>query len=92
MEGYVNYSWQNFKQLLWKLMDDYIPVKNISSSTKKPIWMTNKALIRLVRRKKRVFSKYKDSKHPAVSAVKSACKAAKAEVRRARKKIERKLA
>ena len=45
MEGSVNDSWQNFKQLLWKLMDDYIPVKNISSSskTKKPIWMTKKA-------------------------------------------------
>ena len=32
MEGSVNDSWQNFKQLLWKLMDDYIPVKNISST------------------------------------------------------------
>ena len=90
MEGSVNDSWQNFKQLLWKLMDDYIPVKNISSTSKtmKPIWMTNKAF-RLVRRKKRVFGKYKDSKHPAV---KSACKAAKAEIRRARKQFERKLA
>ena len=34
MEGSVNDSWQNFKQLLWKLMDDYIPVKNISSTSK----------------------------------------------------------
>jgi len=25
MEGSVNDSWRNFKQLLWKLMDDYIP-------------------------------------------------------------------
>ena len=74
VEGSVNDSLQNLKQLLWKLMDDYIPVKNISSSskTKKPIWMTKKAF-RLVQRKNRVFSKFKDSKHPAV---KSACKAA----------------
>jgi len=42
-----------------------------------------------LQRKNIVFGKYKDSKHPAV---KSACKAAKAEVRRARKQFERKLA
>ena len=31
MEGSVNDSWQNFKQLLWKLMDDYIPSSSSSS-------------------------------------------------------------
>ena len=56
MEGSVDDSWQNFKQLLWKLMDDYIPVKKVSSTgkAKKPIWMTNKAF-RLVQRKKKSF-------------------------------------
>jgi len=44
---------------------------------------------RLVRRKKKVFSKYKDLKHPVV---KLTCKAAKAEVCSARKKFECKLA
>ena len=79
----VNDYWDHFKVLLFKLLDDYVPLKDIAAhkTARKPIWMTHKAF-RLVQRKNKVFSKYKDTNHPAV---KSARKAAKAEVKKARR-------
>jgi len=90
MSGSVNDSWLRFKDLLHRLIEDHVPlrVSTKKHSVKKPIWMTHKAL-KLVRKKRKVFTKYKDDHHPAV---KAACKAAKSEIRSARKNFERKLA
>lgn len=90
MEGNADDCWVRFKNLLMDLIDRYVPV--ISSSTKrctkKPLWMTYKA-VRSITRKKKAFHKYKDPNHPAV---KAACKSAKAELRKSRKNFEKKLA
>ena len=90
MSGAVNDNWLKFKDLLHSLIDEYIPLKINSKkqSLQKPIWMTHKAL-KLIRKKRKTFTKFKDAHHPAV---KSACKAAKSEIRKARKSFERKLA
>jgi len=55
------------KQLLLDLESEFIPLKEVrnSSCSKKPIWMAHKAL-RCVRRKGKVFRKYRDEKHPVV--------------------------
>jgi len=46
-------------------------------------------LLRSVRRKRKVFRKYKDINHPAV---KSACRVARVELRKSRRNFEEKLA
>jgi len=58
--------WQKFKDLILNLEDKYIPVKRIRpNKRKKPAWMSYKAL-KCVRKKRKVFAKYKDKDHPAV--------------------------
>jgi len=90
MLGSVNDSWIRFREVLHNLVVDSVPLKVISSKTKlqKPIWMTHKAF-KLVVKKRKKFTRYKDSQHPAV---KAASKAAKAELRKSRRNFERKLA
>jgi len=92
MDASSNECWLRFRNLLQKLIEQYVPLKNNSRKKgpvdKKPIWMTHKAL-KLVRRKRKAFSKYKSAHHPAV---KAACKATKSELRSARRNFECKLA
>jgi len=90
MLGSVNDSWIRFREVLHNLVVDNVPLKVISAKTKlqKPIWMTHKAF-KLVVKKRKKFTRYKDSQHPAV---KAASKAAKAELRKSRRNFERKLA
>jgi len=58
--------WQKFKDLILNLEDEYIPMKKIRPNKwKKPVWMSYKAL-KCVRKKRKVFAKYKDKDHPAV--------------------------
>jgi len=87
MSGSVNECWTQFKQIVLDLEQKYIPLKPTTRIAKHK-WMTHKALW-LVRRKHRIYTRYKDKQHPAVKkANKDACK----ELRRARQKFERKLA
>jgi len=88
MSGTVNESWLRFKNLWHRLIDKHVPLKVITKkhSLQKPIWTTHRAL-KLIRKKRKTFTEFKDANHPAV---KSACKAAKSEIRNARKKFERK--
>ena len=81
--------WSKFSNLLHQLEDKFIPVKRISgqNDNKKPMWMTHKAF-KCVRKKRKVFRKYKDINHPAV---KSACRVAKSELRKSRRNFEHRL-
>jgi len=75
--------------LVHQLEEEYVPLKRSSGKLdkKKPTWMPYRAL-NCVRRKRRVFHKYKDVNHPAV---RLACRAARSELRRSRYKFEEKL-
>jgi len=90
MSGTVNDSWLRFRDLLHRLIEEHVPLKVITKihSLRKPIWMTRKAL-KLIRKKRKTFTKFKDAHH---FAVKSACRAAKSGIRKARKNFESKLA
>ena len=89
LEGSTAECWRGFSSLLHQLEEEFVPLKRSSGKAdkKKPIWMTYKAL-NCVRRKRRVFHKYKDVNHPAV---RSACRAARSELRRSCYKSEEKL-
>ena len=82
MTGSVNESWLRFKNLLHGLIHKHVPIKVTSKkcSPQKPIWMSYKAL-KLIQKKRKTCNKFKDAHHPAV---KSACKAAKSEIRNAK--------
>ena len=58
-------SWSRFKQLFLELENKYIPAKKVQNCgrMKKPMWMSHKA-VKLVRKKNRVFSKYRDIGSP----------------------------
>ena len=90
MAGTAEECWVRFRDLLSKMVDKYVPLKRVSKrkTVGKPIWMTHKAK-KLVSRKRKAYNKYKDSQHPAV---KSACKAARVELRNSRRNFEKKLA
>jgi len=76
-----------FKSILLKQWDKFVPVSVVKSNGKVP-WMSYKA-VKLVRKKHRVFSKYKDKDH---LACKRASKVASCEVKKAKYNFERKLA
>ena len=89
LTGSANECWTRFKEELQHLEELHIPLrKRKGSKRKKPIWMTWRAS-KLVRRKQRLFAKYRDKDHPSY---KSAAKKAKIELRRSRKKFEKQLA
>ena len=84
--GSADECWYCFKDVLLDLERRYVPLKQYTGNKRrKPIWMTWKAS-RLVKRKQRVFAKYKDAEHPAY---KSAAKEAKRELRRSKRKFEK---
>ena len=71
--------------------DRYIPLKKIrkvKGNKVKPIWMTNKAL-KYVRRKGKVYKKYKNNDHPAV---KAANRSVTKYIKKAKRNFEKKLA
>ena len=70
-------------------MDANVPKKKVSGTKKlKPVWLTNKC-VQLLDKKRKTFVKYKDKDHPACV---KANKLASREIRKARKDFERKLA
>jgi len=85
--GTVDECWLRFKTLLLSLEEQFVPLRN-TQSKRKPIWMSYKAL-KSVKKKLKVFSKYKDKSHPAVQ---RANKKAKSHLTKARRSFENKLA
>jgi len=84
----VSELWDTFKKTMEELLNKYVPVKKSNTGKhKKAIWMTHKA-VKAVRRKHNLFSKYKDTSHPAY--IKASCTARK-EVKRAKRNFEAKL-
>ena len=91
MSGNTTECWNNFKKVLLDLEDRYIPFKKtrkVRGNKVKPIWMTNKAL-KYVRRKGKVYKKYKNNDHPAV---KAANRLVTKEIKKAKRNFEKKLA
>jgi len=70
--------WLNLKDLLLTLEEKFIPVKTMHYK-RKPIWMTNRSF-KSVKKKQKVFTKYKDKSHPALRTAnaKARCKLKKA--------------
>ena len=60
----VEDCWRVFKGKLQDLEAQYVPKKNVSSGNRKPIWMTYKAM-KAVKRRHKIYRKYKDPEHPA---------------------------
>jgi len=83
-------SWSKFKYLLLEFK--HIPVKKVQNCgrVKKPMWMSHRAL-KLVKKKNRVFNKFKDKDHPAVKKANKVVGLA-TELRKAKYKFEKKLA
>ena len=90
MSGTTQECWDKLKKLLFDLHNRFIPIKRITAkrSGVQPIWMTRRAL-KSVRKKRKVYMKYKDISHPAV---KAANKSAKSEIRKSKRNFEVKLA
>ena len=87
--GDTEQRWQAFKDLMVQLQRTHIPVKTFrKNAVKKAVWLDRKA-VAAVRRKRRVYCKYKDNNHPAVKAQN---KRARSELKRARWKFEKKMA
>ena len=87
LNGTADESWLKLKNLLLRLESKHVPLKKVGSK-RKAIWMTHKAA-NLVRKRKRVYSKYKDPLHPAYL---DAAEQAATELRKARRNFEKKLA
>ena len=89
MNGDTVLCWQKFKELILNLESKYVPMKSIRlNKRRKPVWMSYKAL-KCVKKKRKVFSKYKDKDHPAV---KRANQISKNELKKARRNFEKMLA
>jgi hypothetical protein len=82
-------AWLRFKRIYNNLEDRYIPMKrSTTGGRKKPKWLSNKA-INMVKKKHRVFRKYRRNDHPACVA---ASRDASSAVRKAKYAFEKKLA
>ena len=86
LTGSVDECWERFKSVLLKLRDKFVPASVVKSKGNKVPWMSYKAA-KLVRKKHRVFKKYKDKDHPAC---KRASRVASCEVEKAKYNFERK--
>jgi ribonuclease P/MRP protein subunit RPP40 len=90
LEGSVNESWVKFKSILQDLQGRFTPVIKLDTVTKskKEIWLTYKAM-KCIRKKHKVYRKYKDNKHPACIVT---SRLANNEVKLAKYNFEKKLA
>ena len=84
-------SWERFKEKLLKAQELAVPKKKRRVSNR-PVWM-NMNTLRIIRKKRRLWRVYKDSKdHAHYLAYKNVEKAVKDSVRNAKKKFEKNLA
>ena len=86
LEGSVEDCWSKFKGILLSLQNKFVPVSVVKDKSKVP--MNYKAL-KWIKKKHKVFRKYKSSSHPACRRV---AKIASRETKRAKYNFERKLA
>ena len=90
----VQSAYDYFEDLLQKAIKECVPMKKISMTPKKnkPLWMTSSVKATL-RTKKQLWSKYKQTRHRNdYNRYKNARNTASHELRKARKKFEKKLA
>ena len=87
LTGSVEDCWSKFKSTLLDLQNKFVPVKVVKDKDKVP-WMNYKAL-KWIKKKHKVFRKYKNSSHPACRRV---SKIASREAKRAKYNFEKKLA
>jgi len=80
-------GWRVFRDK-FELEHKFIPEKILSMKKKKPLWMTHTAH-KVVSRKRQIYRKYKNTTHPAVI---EAFKAARREVKKAKRQFELNLA
>ena len=84
-------SWTRFKSIIDDLQDKFIP-KRIRRSRTKPIWMTTNTL-RVIRKKRRLWKHYTQSKeYSEYLTYKEIERSAQKEIRKAKRKFEKKLA
>lgn len=89
LEGSANESWTKFKSKLQEVQSEFVPRMKIGKPGKrKAIWLTHKA-IKSIKRKHRVYKKFKDNKHPVCM---EANHQANMEVKKAKFNFEKKLA
>jgi len=80
--------WNVFKNQTEAAIHIHVRVKKLNvGKQKKALWMTTKA-VHTVKKKRRLFSRYKDNKHPAYT---KASVSAKKEIKRAKRNFESKL-
>ena len=83
-EGSVGDCWEAFKQKMLELQRRFVPKTNKNGGRVKKIWMSHRA-IKLVKKKHRVYRRYRDDSHPAVVRI---SKKAKAEIVRSKRKFD----
>jgi len=89
LSGTANECWEFFREQLERAVQEHVPIKKVSVSKKKKApWLTYRA-VKMIKKKHKIYSKYKDKKHPAyvAAAAKADC-----EVRKAKLNFEEKLA
>jgi len=87
--GTVDEAWGVFKGILDDLHERFIPLKTLGKYyRRKPVWMSYKAW-KCMKKKSKVYAKYKDSKHPAYVNI---ARKTKSELQKAKLSFEQKLA
>ena len=83
-------GWKNFKTILIDIEKRNVPVKvtSLIGRKQKPIWMTY-TVSKLIKKKRCIYKKYKNNKHPAYIRI---AKQVKAEVKNSKLQFEQKLA
>jgi len=88
LQGSASEAWDDFKMKLLDIENRLIPKVQGGVRKKKAIWMSHKA-VKVVKKKHKVYTRYKRADHPAYV---KAEKEAKHEVEKARRTFENKLA
>lgn len=89
VNGGVEECWMAFKRILQDAVDRFVPDRKMGSGNyKKAIWMTHRA-VKSVRKKHNLFRKYRDINNPKYI---EAVRQARAEIKRAKRNFEKKLA
>ena len=81
-------AWDAFKVNLFKLIDTWVPLKKIRNP-KTPLWM-NRNLLRLIRKKRRSYKRYKETKeHSELVSYKKIEKQVQKDIRTAKRNLEK---
>jgi len=86
--GDADRDWKTFRNAILEVEKKYVPTRKLVDGRKKPIWLDFKAM-KAVKKKYKVYAKYKDPHHPAYV---RAARIATRLVRESRRKFETMLA